>query len=75
MVRPMAFVSLESSDDECKPTGKLNFRFAVDGAGFVKYTLEPVSSGEVKITSGVNMARVGFVIIFNCFSAMKINDR
>lgn len=66
----MALESLESSVCECIVAGKLNFLFdealssVVGGAS---------SSDDVKITSGVKIVRVGFVIAIVSVSVIKID--
>lgn len=60
VVRPMAFESLESSDDEWRLAGKLNFLFEGDRTAFSSVLLS--ASSDDNITSGVNIVRVGFVI-------------
>lgn len=79
VVRPMALDSLVSSDDECSVAGKLNFLFDGDRFAFSSVVGGVSSSDDVKITSGVNIVRVGFVItatIANCSSLqLKLIDR
>lgn len=80
VVRPMALAdSLVSSDDECSVAGKLNFLFDGSRFAFSSVVGGVSSSDDVKITSGVNIVRVGFVItatIANCSSLqLKLIDR
>lgn len=63
VVRPIAFDSLDSRDDEWRVAGKLNFLNPGARMGLIKVVGGAHSSGDVKITSGVKIARVGFVII------------
>jgi len=59
----MAFESLERSDDEWRLAGKLNFLFEGDRDAFNNVVGGASSSDDVNITSGVNIIRVGFVIV------------
>lgn len=61
VVRPSAFESLESKDEECKVAGKLNFLFEDDRTA-LRSVVGGESSSDDKITSGVNIVRVWFVI-------------
>jgi hypothetical protein len=61
VVLPMAFVSLESREEEWRLAGKLNFLFDGGRAAF-RSVVGGESSSDDRITSGVKIVRVGFVI-------------
>lgn len=77
VVLPMALDSLVSSDDEWRVAGKLNFLFDSDCFAFSKMVGGASSSDDVKITSGVTIVRVGFVIMMQqssiVFPTIKID--